>query len=242
MRDILNFLQICLLRESTALLLPIKRISFNSNIIHPVVLKQAGSLPLSQTHRFSTRSHPSFEVYSTDSDDVGNEKSYRSKMRKLTGFSLTASRKAIRASTGLSLSALRTTLRAATGISVSGRMKWILGLFPLWLRYFIQPFLILYYAPLLLLRGMVGQTKNSRLRARKAHEQLIEEWKNAVDVAESVADDGYWPVRINDQGALKVVLPPDPETILGKKIIPDIVDAVVESIEVADTITQSNES
>ena len=45
-----------------------------------------------------------------------------------------------------------------------------------------------------------------------------------------------------DQGALKVVLPPDPETILGKKIIPDIVDAVVESIEVADTITQSNES
>ena len=44
---------------------------------------------------------------------------------------------------------------------------------------------------------MVGQTKNSRLRARKAHEQLIEEWKNAVDVAESVADDGYWPVRIN---------------------------------------------
>ena len=39
-----------------------------------------------------------------------------------------------------------------------------------------------------------------------------------------------------DEGALKAVLPPDPETILGKKVIPDIIDAVVESIEVADTI------
>ena len=46
---------------------------------------------------------------------------------------------------------------------------------------------------------MVGNTKMSRLRARKAHEQLIDEWKNAVNIAESVADDGYWPVHINSK-------------------------------------------
>ena len=57
----------------------------------------------------------------------------------------------------------------------------------------------MYYAPLLMLRGLVGQTKISRLRAKAAHEHLVDEWKNAVNVAESVAEDGYWPVHINSK-------------------------------------------
>lgn len=46
----------------------------------------------------------------------------RSKMRSLTGVSLSAMRASVRAATGLSLTAMRSTLRVATGVSVTGIM------------------------------------------------------------------------------------------------------------------------
>ena len=123
MRALVYILPLLTLKESSGLLLPIK--SLNHNTIHPNAIRQSTI----QTH--STRTSISLEVYSTESND-NEEITFRSKMRKVTGFSLTASRAAIHATTGVSLTALRTTLRTLTGISVTGTMKWILGLFPMW--------------------------------------------------------------------------------------------------------------
>ena len=100
------------LQGSSGLLLPIRPL----NTIQPI---RQSSI------QYSTRTPP-LEVYSTESDENENI-TFRSKMRKVTGFSLTASRAAIRATTGFSLTALRTTLRTLTGISVTGTMKFLLG-------------------------------------------------------------------------------------------------------------------
>jgi len=179
---------------------------------------------------------------SIGNDDDGliedNENAIRKKLRELTGFSLTAFRATARATTGFSLTALRATLRAATGVSITRTMKWILDIFPQWMRYFLQPFLILYYTPLMILRGLVGSTRDSRIQSRQAHEHVVEEWKNAVKLAETVNEQGYWPVRVNDDGFIEASLPPHPDTILGPGTI-DVVDAVAKSIEVASSKSES---
>lgn len=61
----------------------------------------------------------------------------------------------------------------------------------------MQPFLILYYTPLIILRSMVGSTSTSREEARQAHEHFVDGLKEAVKVAEKVNKDGYWPVHVN---------------------------------------------
>jgi len=188
------------------------------------------------------RSSPSPSV-----DPSGEEESpgdVRGRLRKLTGFSLTALRATLRAATGFSLTALRATLRAATGISVTGTMKTILGLFPTWFRYFLQPFLVLYYAPLMILRGLVGPTRTARADARAAHEAIVEGWKDAVRVAEGAQEGGYWPVHVDDDGNIIAALPPEPDLILGNvpasamttKLDPDdVADAVFESVEYVES-------
>ena len=75
--------------------------------------------------------------------DETNE-TIRDKLRKATGFSLSAIRVAIRASTGFSLTALRTTLRGLTGVSITGTLKVITGAFPLW----VSPFFIELFIPM----------------------------------------------------------------------------------------------
>lgn len=65
-----------------------------------------------------------------------------------------------------------------------------------------------------------------------AHEAVIDGWKKAVQVAERAQEGGYWPVHVNDEGMIEPVLPPDPDTVLGKTEI-DINEAIAESIEVA---------
>ena len=114
-------------------------------------------------------------------------------MRKATGFSLTAFRAAWRAATGISLTALYASALAATSAFVREAMALILSPFPPWFRYFLQPFLILYYAPLIILRNLTGPT---RKRARETHKVFVEGFKSAVDAAEKKAD-GYWPVHVN---------------------------------------------
>jgi len=143
---------------------------------------------------------------------------------------ITAFRGTMRATTGLSLTALRATLRAATGVSVSGILRAIVEPLPLWLRAFMQPFLIIYYTPLMILRSMIGTSNTSRKEDRLAHEHFVEGLKEAVQVTEKVNEGGYWPVRISDDGGFVAVALPDPEKVLEPI---NMLEAIADSVEVA---------
>ena len=69
----------------------------------------------SPTRRGSSAADPP-----SDDRAPGEDRSPRSRLRRITGFSLTALRATLRTATGFSLTALRAALRAATGISLSG--------------------------------------------------------------------------------------------------------------------------
>mmetsp|Transcript_18709 Transcript_18709/g.26360 ORF Transcript_18709/g.26360 Transcript_18709/m.26360 type:complete len:216 (+) Transcript_18709:164-811(+) len=118
---------------------------------------------------------------------------------KVNWKSLTAIRASLRAATGFSLTAMRTTLRGLTGVSVTTTMKVFCGLFPAWFRSFLQPFLILYYTPLMILRSWIGNTKTSISEQRAAHQTIVQGWRDAVAVAEAANEDGYWPVSIDGE-------------------------------------------
>eukprot|EP00594_Rhizosolenia_setigera_P011443 CAMPEP_0178954688 /NCGR_PEP_ID=MMETSP0789-20121207/9143_1 /TAXON_ID=3005 /ORGANISM="Rhizosolenia setigera, Strain CCMP 1694" /LENGTH=192 /DNA_ID=CAMNT_0020636145 /DNA_START=151 /DNA_END=729 /DNA_ORIENTATION=+ len=150
----------------------------------------------------------------------------RSKMRSLTGVSLSAMRASVRAATGLSLTAMRSTLRVATGVSVTGIMDKIVGVFPLWFRAFIQPFLILYYVPLLLLKGLIGPTKTSKKDQLQSHDAFVNHLKEAVKIAEAEANT-IWPVHIANDGNIDSSLDTDDE---------NVVDALVKSVDVAQAL------
>ena len=141
---------------------------------------------------------------SMDSSASSSDESPRSKLRQLTGFSLTALRTTLRAATGFSLTAFRTTLRAATGISlsqyISGTIRRILEVLSPSLRYFLQPLLIMYYAPLLCIRYyMVGPSRQYVEESQRGHEKVVEGWRKAVKAAEMANSEGYWPVHLNGE-------------------------------------------
>lgn len=144
---------------------------------------------------------PTVIAYSPNADLGDVQQSPRSKFRRLTGFSFSALRSTLRAATGFSLTTFRATLRAATGISlsglISGSLRRILDILSPSLRYFMQPFLIVYYAPLLMVRyWLVGPSKQYVEESRKGHEKLIEGWRKAVQAAEKANSDRYWPVHL----------------------------------------------
>ena len=152
----------------------------------------------------------------SDLDDNKNSVSIRSRLRKMTGFSLTALRRTMRLTTGISLTAVYASTLAVTGAWIRQTMKVILAIFPAWLRYFVQPFLVLYYTPLFILRNLTGPT---RKRAKSTHEHFIEGWKQAIQTADEQSS--YWPVHVEKDGSLKK----DIDEL-------DIRDAVAESVEV----------
>jgi len=123
----------------------------------------------------------------------------------------------MRAATGISLTAVYASTVAATGAWIRQTMKWILSIFPAWFRYFLQPFLILYYAPLFILRNLTGPT---RKQALQTHEHFVEGWKSAVERAEETSS--YWPLHVTDDGYIEK----DTSDV-------DFNDAVAESVEVA---------
>lgn len=144
--------------------------------------------------------------------------SLRRELGKITGISLTALRASLRATTGFSLTALRTTLRTLTGVSITGVVKRCVGLLPPWFRYFLQPFLILYYVPLLVLREMVGSTETSKKEASEEHEKLVNYWKDAIQLAETRS--ASWPLHVKMDGTLEYDLDDDRMN-----------DVIVEAIE-----------
>jgi hypothetical protein len=159
---------------------------------------------------------------STKSEDHNNTKDelegLRGSLRKMTGFSWTALRKTCRAATGISLSAIYLACLAATGNWIRQTTKFVLSALPPWARYFVQPFLILYYVPIFILRNLVGPT---RLRARRTHDAVLDGWKDAVGKADDTV--AYWPIHVDEEGYIQS----DFQEI-------DLKDGVAESIEVAN--------
>lgn len=182
---------------------------------------------LDQHRPLSTKRPTKTSIYSSVSPNAGSSndtpQSPRSKLRQLTGFSLTA---------------LRTTLRAATGISlsqsISGALRITLGILSPSLRYFLQPLLIMYYAPLLMIRyWMVGPSQKYVEESRKGHERMVEGWRKAVEAAESANSGGYWPVHLNDDGTITTSLPPDPNDVL------DLADGIEKSVAATTTTAET---
>lgn len=173
-------------------------------------------------HELSVTSSNPFMMYlSSSMDGKGTqdvlESSVRARLRKLTGFSLTAVRATMRAATGISLTAVYASTIAVSGMWIRQTMKVILDLFPSWARYFAQPFLVMYYVPLFVLRNLSAPRQRERLQN---HVILVDSWKQAVAVADQSTS--YWPIHLNQNGEL--------EKDLAEL---DLVDAVAESVELA---------
>ena len=166
---------------------------------------------------FAFKSHSTlYKAASSEDPSEKKENSLRISLRKATGFSLTALRKTCRAATGISLSAIYLATVAATGEWIRQTTKFVLSIFPPWARYFVQPFLILYYVPIFILRNLTGPT---RTRAEKTHEAVLDSWKDAVQKADDTV--AYWPIHVDEEGIYS-----DMNEI-------DIREGVVESIEIA---------
>lgn len=165
----------------------------------------------------------------TDGNSAGrgtsSESGLRGQLRKMTGFSLTALRKTLRLATGISLTAIYASTVATTGAWIRQTMKVILSVFPPWFRYFVQPFLILYYAPLFILRNLTGPT---RKRAVQTHESFLEGWKEAVKLADKKSN--YWPITVSEDGYIEKTF----EDV-------DMNEALVESVEVSLEYESGNE-
>lgn len=135
----------------------------------------------------------------------------------MTGFSLTALRATCRAATGISFTAIYVATVAATGNWIRQTTKFVLSIFPAWARYFVQPFLILYYVPIFILRNLTGPT---RRRARQSHQAVLDSWKEAVQKADETV--AYWPIHVDEEGYIESDMPEI-----------DLKEGVTESIEVA---------
>lgn len=126
-------------------------------------------------------------VYASANDDdeeaKGRFSAFRATMRKSTGISLTAIRATMRAATGVSLTAMYLSVFGFTSQWVRQSMKFVLSLFPPSFRYFLQPFLVLYYAPLFMLRTWTSP--QLRRERRDMTSALREDWNRSLQAADS---------------------------------------------------------
>jgi hypothetical protein len=77
--------------------------------------------------------------------------------QQLAGVSAAALRTAGRTITGVSLTALYASIDAVSGVWIRQVMRLILSILPSWARLFVQPFLVLYYVPLFMLRSFFSR-------------------------------------------------------------------------------------
>mmetsp|Transcript_26522 Transcript_26522/g.56841 ORF Transcript_26522/g.56841 Transcript_26522/m.56841 type:complete len:256 (+) Transcript_26522:315-1082(+) len=188
-------------------------------------LVPAPSSPLLSAHFASGSEEGSDAVVSSSFPTM-----LRSRLRKATGFSFTVFRATLRGITGVSLTALYAGALAATGLWIRKTMSVLLSVFPSGFRYFLQPFLVLYYTPLILLRSLASPT--TRKRAFKKHETVREAWKDAITVAEKTERDGYWPVVVDDDGYFELSKPPSVDGVLQSKDA-TMAEAMAASVEQA---------
>lgn len=170
----------------------------------------------------------------------------RNRLRAATGFSFTVFRATLRGITGISLTALYAGALAASGLWIRKIMSVGLGVFPTGFRYFLQPFLVLYYTPLILLKGLASPT--TRKRAVAKHETVLEAWKEAVVVAEQTERDGYWPVVVSDDGYFELTKPPsvdgdiDAESSESGPENTKMADAMAATVEQASQLKSDDEN
>jgi hypothetical protein len=131
---------------------------------------------------------------SSSSPDNDNYGTLRDNLRKVTGVSLTALRATTRAATGISSTAVYATALAASGVWIRTAMKTMMAPVPASVRFFLQFFLVLYYAPLYILRNLTGPTRKN---ARKKREEFLEGWNDAVKAAEEKSTS--WPLDLGHQ-------------------------------------------
>ncbi|KAL7558098.1 hypothetical protein ACA910_020048 [Epithemia clementina (nom. ined.)] len=157
-----------------------------------------------------------------NSKNNNNHPTVRSRFRKITGFSLTA----FRASSRACVAAVYLATLTATGAWIRQLTKCVLSIFPPAVRYFFQPLLILYYAPLFILKNLTGPT--TRQRAVESHEQLVEGWRAAVQKADDTVS--YWPIH----------LAPDGKTFESDGTV-ELEEGISESVNVAMDITMEED-
>lgn len=157
----------------------------------------------------------------------------RNRLRKATGFSFTVFRATLRGITGISLSALYAGALAASGLWIRKTMSTVLSVFPSGFRYFLQPFLVMYYTPLILLKSLTSPT--TRKRAVAKHETVLEAYKEAVTVASKTEKDGYWPVAVNDEGYFELTKPPSVSSDA------DMADSMAATVEQAMEINSESD-
>jgi len=183
----------------------------SSSSSSPITHQSLPSLSLSSSSRYFA----SVDVDNDNGDNISLARrartmtmttNLRNRLRKVTGFSFTLFRATLRGITGISFTALYASSVAVTGLWIRKSMSILLGFFPSGFRYFLQPFLVLYYTPLILLRTVTGPT---RKRAVAKHETVVDVWKEAVLVAEKVVEkDGYSPVSVSEDGYFELQAPP----------------------------------
>lgn len=173
-----------------------------SYVLLPSSLSKSRMIPSSSNQLFasvdvrSTMSTPSSPLPTTtpsSSQQDDTTKSIRSRLRQLTGFSLTAFRTSLRAI----VMAIYVTTFTATGAWIRTVTKYVLSIFPPWARYFVQPFLILYYVPLYLIRNWTGPVQKKKdIQTHQQH--MWNGWKSAVQKANDEVS--YWPIHISTDG------------------------------------------
>ena len=63
-------------------------------------------------------------------------------------------------------------------------------------RYFLQPFLVAYYLPLFIIRGLTGP---ARRQAKARHEATKARLRDAIEFAKKNKVDAYVPVKVNGE-------------------------------------------
>ena len=137
-------------------------------------------------------------IADNNSNDTTNT-GLRGRLRQMTGFSLTAFRASLRAVTGISLTALYVATLTSTGAWIRQTTKLVLSILPPPLRYFVQPLLILYYAPLFILRNLSApqnRVARNTTTTTTTDSVVAEGWKAAVTKAEQTVS--YWPSMEDD--------------------------------------------
>jgi len=147
-------------------------------------------------------------LFSTASQDNTDENERRGP------FIFSAARASVRATTGFSLTAFRASLYALT-VSATQLLKRLVGVLPPWARYFVQPFLVMYYTPLTILRAFVSSQED----AKASHEKLLDGWREAITSADEKIDS--WPIHVSADGSINADVS---ETSI-------ITNSIVEAIE-----------
>jgi hypothetical protein len=164
----------------------------------------------------------------------------RNRLRKATGFSFTIFRATLRSLTGISLTAIYAGALAATGLWIRKTMSTLLSVFPSGFRYFLQPFLVMYYTPLIIVRSLASPINRKRAVAKR--ETILAAWKEAVVVAEKTERDGYWPVVVSEEGYFELAKPPSVDGVELQDGDVKLAEAMAATVEQAMELKSDSDS